>query len=179
MKDIDHTRKQFKQRILLMHMEDKALKKNTFKKVIKTLPFWVFKFLSFRQRGGAWERSNLWGTSNHLFLWCSYFNYLSVPGAYLMFMFKILNCNENMVRVENINHLNGAIINKEMTRNKWHAFIVKIHLIHQYSIREFLLFPPCIGQLRKREALPFHNVLISFFIYICFPPFYLPQETLF
>ena len=35
-----------------------------------------------------------------------------------MFMFKILNCNENMVRVENINHLNGAIINKEMTRNK-------------------------------------------------------------
>ena len=43
---------------------------------------------------------------------------LSVPGAYLMFMFKILNCNENMVRVENINHLNGAIINKEMTRNK-------------------------------------------------------------
>lgn len=42
-----------------------------------------------------------------------------------MSMFKILNCNENMVRVENINHLNGAIINKEMTRNKLHAFIVK------------------------------------------------------
>ena len=35
-----------------------------------------------------------------------------------MSMFKILNCNENMVRVENINHLKGAIINKEMTRNK-------------------------------------------------------------
>ena len=39
MKDTDLIRKQFKQRILLMHREDKALKKNTFKKVIKTLPF--------------------------------------------------------------------------------------------------------------------------------------------
>ena len=35
-----------------------------------------------------------------------------------MSMFEILNCNENMVRVENINHLKGAIINKAMTRNK-------------------------------------------------------------
>ena len=35
-KDTDRTRKQFKQRILLMDREDKALKKNTFIKVIKT-----------------------------------------------------------------------------------------------------------------------------------------------
>ena len=35
-KDTDRTRKQFKQRILLMDREDKALKKNAFKKVIKT-----------------------------------------------------------------------------------------------------------------------------------------------
>ena len=36
MKDTDLIRKQFKLRILLMHREDKALEKNTFKKVIKT-----------------------------------------------------------------------------------------------------------------------------------------------
>ena len=34
--DTDLIRKQFKLRILLMHREDKALKKNAFKKVIKT-----------------------------------------------------------------------------------------------------------------------------------------------
>ena len=42
-----------------------------------------------------------------------------------MSMFKILNCDENMVRVQNINYLNGAIIKKKMTRNKLHAFIAK------------------------------------------------------
>ena len=36
MKDTDLIRKQFKLRILLMHREDKALEKNTFKKVIKS-----------------------------------------------------------------------------------------------------------------------------------------------
>ena len=36
MKDTDLIRKQFKLRILLMPREDKALEKNTFKKVIKT-----------------------------------------------------------------------------------------------------------------------------------------------
>ena len=35
-----------------------------------------------------------------------------------MSMFKSLSWNENMVRVQNINHLNGAIISKEMTRKK-------------------------------------------------------------
>lgn len=35
-KDTDRTRKQFKQRILLMDCEDKALKKDTFINVIKT-----------------------------------------------------------------------------------------------------------------------------------------------
>ena len=42
-KDTDRTRKQFKQRILLMDREDKALKKNTFKKVIKTSSFYRFE----------------------------------------------------------------------------------------------------------------------------------------
>ena len=36
MRDTDRTRKQIKQRILLMHREDKDLKKKTFIKVIKT-----------------------------------------------------------------------------------------------------------------------------------------------
>ena len=36
MRDTDRTRKQFKQRILLMDREDKDLKKKNFIKVIKT-----------------------------------------------------------------------------------------------------------------------------------------------
>ena len=102
MKDTDRTRKQFKQRILLMDREDKSLKKNTFIKVIKTKSFYRFEYLNSFLLDSVEELENdqIYEVPRTI-SFCMWLFQLLLCQELNAATFKNLNCHENMVRVQN------------------------------------------------------------------------------